>query len=133
VNSHQKSRGEIDGYIDTLTDAERDALGSASVALDIAGLAYRARTLRGLTQAEAAEASGLKQQAITRIEGGTINVTVRTLERYLSALGLSLALGIFDEDAGEIIDKITLNRSNNDVNTQLVSTAHHDHSAALKQ
>ena len=110
MNPRQTSRSDIDTYIETLSDVEREEVVAASVALDIAGLAFRARTLRNLTQAEAATESGLKQQSISRIEGGSVNVTVRALEKYLKTLRFSLALRILDEDTGEIVDDITLNR-----------------------
>jgi transcriptional regulator with XRE-family HTH domain len=132
MTDHQVRRNEIDAYISALSDAEREAVDSASVALDIAGLAYRARIVRGFTQTEAAHASGLKQQSISRIEGGTINITVRMLERYLRALGFSLSLSIFDENTGEVLDQTTLNRPNNGASTRTVVSADH-HNGALKR
>lgn len=132
MTDHQVRRNEIDAYISALSDAEREAVDSASVALDIAGLAYRARIVRGFTQTEAAHASGLKQQSISRIEGGTINITVRMLERYLRALGFSLSLSIFDENTGEVLDQTTLNRPNNGARTRTVVSSNH-HNGALKR
>ncbi|HVX30075.1 MAG TPA: helix-turn-helix transcriptional regulator [Nitrolancea sp.] len=133
MTERHTKRNEVNEYIASLTDAEREAIDSASVALDIAGLAYRARLARGFTQTEAAEASGLKQQAISRIEGGTINVTFRTLERYLRALGFSVRLSVCDENTGKIVDQITLNRPDDDMDAHLVSSAHHDHVGAYKR
>jgi DNA-binding XRE family transcriptional regulator len=132
MTDHQVRRNEIDAYISALSDAEREAVDSASVALDIAGLAYRARIVRGFTQTEAAHASGLKQQSISRIEGGTINITVRMLERYLRALGFSLSLSIFDENTGEVLDQTTLNRPNIGARTRTVVSSNH-HKGALKR
>lgn len=123
----------IDDYLDTLTETEREAVNAASVALDIAGLAYRARVTRGLTQTQAADVSGLKQQSISRIEGGTINVTVRMLERYLRALGFSLSMVICDEQTRGIIDQTTLNRSNDDADSHLAVSTRHHNNGALKR
>lgn len=110
MNHRRPLRNDIDAYLNTLTDVEREKVETASVALDIAGLAFRARTFRNLTQAEAAAESGLKQQSISRIEGGTVNVTIRTLEKYLQTLRFSLTLSISDVGSGEPVDQITLNR-----------------------
>ena len=49
-----------------------------------------ARRRAGLTQAELAEACGVKQPAISRIETGAVDPTVETLDRLLAACGESL-------------------------------------------
>ena len=53
-----------------------------------------ARKQAQLSQAEIAERSGLKQQAVSRLEKGyqDRSVTLPTLLRYVDALGLDLAL-----------------------------------------
>jgi len=58
------------------------------------GELLEARKKTNLTQKEIAEKSGLKQQAISRIEKGYQNrsVTLPTLLRYVDALGLNLSL-----------------------------------------
>jgi DNA-binding XRE family transcriptional regulator len=53
-----------------------------------------ARLQAQLTQSELSKRSGLKQQAISRLEKGSQDrsVTLPTLLRYVDALGLSLSL-----------------------------------------
>ncbi len=60
-------------------DDEKQATGELQVAF---GQSVRAaRTKAGLTQAELAERSGLRQDDISRIEAGQVNVTLRTMGR----------------------------------------------------
>ncbi len=51
-----------------------------------------ARSIRGVTQAELAEKSGLSQEAISRIERGNANPSVGTLEKIAEALDLDLTI-----------------------------------------
>lgn len=102
---------DLDAYETTLTDEQREEVAAASVALDVALLAEQARLHSRITQAEAARRSGLKQQAISRIENATVNVTLRTLERYLRRLGYALELALRYEATHETVERITLNRS----------------------
>lgn len=48
-----------------------------------------ARIRAGLTQEEAAAATGIDWRRWQRIENGTVNPTVRTLSRVATALGLT--------------------------------------------
>lgn len=50
------------------------------------------RERRGMTQAQLAEASGIDQGDISRIERGSINPTEKTLGRIAEALGTELRL-----------------------------------------
>ena len=93
----------------TLSEEEREEVAAASVALDLARLVYAARERRGLTQTEAAEQTGMKQQMISRLEGGTAQPTVKTVERYLRRLGFALDVSLIDEDCDEPIDRLVLN------------------------
>jgi transcriptional regulator with XRE-family HTH domain len=56
-----------------------------------------AREALGLTQEEAAEASGLKRSAIGNAERRGGGITVGTLTTYLSALGRRLQIVALDE------------------------------------
>jgi DNA-binding XRE family transcriptional regulator len=49
----------------------------------------KARTRRGLTQAQVAERLGVAQPAVARIESGK-NVSLKTLRRYADAVGCKL-------------------------------------------
>ncbi len=105
---------DIDEYIATLTDEERQELAHADAALDLAVLLYRLRTERALTQKDAADKAGLKQQAISRWERSHPNIQLSTLQRYLDALGYSLELVVRDARTGQIVDTMGLTPSTGD-------------------
>jgi transcriptional regulator with XRE-family HTH domain len=50
------------------------------------------RAARGLSQAETAQRSGLRQATLSRIETGTSKPTLDTLERLAQTLGAHLVL-----------------------------------------
>lgn len=52
-----------------------------------------AREKEGLTQKDLAEATGMKQNAISRIERGETNPTIGTLRRIADGLGKKLVIG----------------------------------------
>ena len=56
---------------------------------EIGGRVRAARESRGLTQEEAAHAAGIDYKRWQRLEQGTVNPTVKTLERAAQALGSS--------------------------------------------
>ena len=99
---------DLDPYIASLTAAEREELASAEAAIDLAVLLHRARERRGLSQAEAAARLGLAQQAVSRIERSHANVQVRTLQRYLGALGYALEITVREPDTGEVVGSVCL-------------------------
>ena len=107
--NHDHSRSRIDELFDGLPDIDPDELAQASTALDIARIIYLARDHRGLTQVEAAERSGLKQQAISRMEGGVLNVTIGTLERFLRKLEFAVEVRLVDDRSGQVVEHIVLN------------------------
>ena len=96
---------EIDDYIATFSDQERQEYVAAETALDLANILYQIRQEKGLTQRKAAELSGLKQQAISRLEKAASNIQLGTLQRYLSALGYSLELRVIDNHTGNVAGK----------------------------
>ena len=51
-----------------------------------------ARNQAGLTQKELSEATGLTQQAISRVETGSSGTTLHNLVRYLNGIGYELIL-----------------------------------------
>jgi len=52
----------------------------------------KARQERGISQKQLGELSGVKQSSIARLERGTINPTVATLQKILAPMGKTLAV-----------------------------------------
>jgi DNA-binding XRE family transcriptional regulator len=63
-------------------------------AFKIGTLLKRAREKSGLTQAEMARLLHTQKSAISRIENHAEDIRLSTLEKYVSALGLSLEVSI---------------------------------------
>lgn len=99
--STQADLDDISAYVAAFDDEERQELAAASAAIDIAILLYRAREHRGLSQAAAAEMSGLRQQAVSRFEHPNANPKLETVQAYLGALGYALELKAIDLQTGE--------------------------------
>lgn len=99
---------EIDDYIATFSDEERQEYAAAETALDLACILHHIRQEQGLTQHEAAERAGLKQQAISRLEKAASNIQLGTLQRYLGALGYSIEISVIDNRTGNVAGKTTL-------------------------
>lgn len=72
---------DINDYVSTFSEEERERLAVAEAELDLALLLHRARQERGLSQAAAARQAGLHQQAVSRIERPDANLTVETLRK----------------------------------------------------
>ena len=70
---------DIDAYVSTFDEAERNDLAAAEAAIDIAILLHRARERRGLSQSAAARVAGLQQQAISRFERPSANPQLETI------------------------------------------------------
>lgn len=96
-------RDDLNAYIATFDEQERQELAQAGAALDLAVLLHEVRAARGLTQKDAAERAGLQQQAVSRWERAHTNVQLGTLQRYLDALGYTLDLVIRDKETGEVV------------------------------
>jgi hypothetical protein len=101
---------EIDDYIATFSPEERKEYRTAETALDLASLLYSIRHTHGLTQRGAAERSGLKQQAISRLEQAASNMQLGTLQRYLGALGYHLEISVIDDRTGKVAGKTSFSR-----------------------
>lgn len=102
MNKNSKTYNEIDDYIATFSDEERQEYAVAETALDLACVLYQIRQEQGLTQREAAKRAGLQQQAISRMEQAATNIQLGTLRRYLDALGYSIQINVVDKQNGEI-------------------------------
>ena len=114
---------DLDLHEATLTPEEREEVAAASVALDLAGLVYVAREHLGLTQKEAAERTGVQQQMISRLEGGTAQPTFKTVERYLRKLGFAMSVSVVDQTSAQLIDQATLNDEGAEVPAEKPVTA----------
>jgi DNA-binding XRE family transcriptional regulator len=71
---------DIEEYEATFNEDEVRELEAANAAIDIAILLHWARTRRGLSQAQAAKMTGLKQQAISRLERPGANPRLASIE-----------------------------------------------------
>ena len=99
---------EINGYIAAFSEEDCQEYSAAEKALDLACILYHIRQEQGLTQRKAAERTGLKQQAISRLEKAASNIQLGTLQRYLSALGYSIEISVIDKRTGNVAGKTTL-------------------------
>ena len=106
-----KPYNEIDEYIATFSDEERQEYVVAETALDLATILYQIRQEQGLTQRQAAERSGLKQQAISRLEKVASNIQLGTLQRYLGALGYTIEISIIDTQTGNVAGKTSYSQA----------------------
>jgi HTH-type transcriptional regulator / antitoxin HipB len=101
---------EIDDYIATFSAEERKEYRVAETALNLASLLYHIRHSHGLTQRSAAERSGLKQQAISRLEQAASNMQLGTLQHYLGALGYHLEIRVIDDRTGTVAGKTSFSQ-----------------------
>jgi DNA-binding XRE family transcriptional regulator len=99
---------EIDDYIAAFSDEECQNYVAAEMALDLACMLYHIRQEEGLTQREAAERAGLKQQAISRLEKAASNMQLGTLQRYLGALEYRIEISVIDNRTGNVAGKTSL-------------------------
>ena len=110
MNETSKPYNEIDDYIAAFTEEEQQEYVAAAMALDLAGLLYQLRQKKGLTQRSVAERTGLKQQAISRLEKAASNTQLGTLQRYLGALGYRLEISVIDNRTGNVAGKASLSQ-----------------------
>lgn len=62
-------------------------------------------------QSQAAERAALQQQAVSRLEKAASNVQLRTLQRYLGALGYHLEISVIDNRTGNVAGKTSLSHA----------------------
>lgn len=114
MNEYGPTHNEIDDYITELTEIEREELATADAAIELAFLFHDAREARGLTQAEAARQTGLRQQAVSRFEQPGMKLAktkLETLRKYLTALGYKVGLSISDSISGVLVKEISFEPS----------------------
>lgn len=98
----------IDDYIAAQPlDVQRE-IAEAGEVLDIALLLRRARVRRGMTQAQAAEAAEMQQQAVSRFERAEANIGIETLGVYLNALGYEVDLRVREPKTGTIVGTLPI-------------------------
>jgi HTH-type transcriptional regulator/antitoxin HipB len=108
MSETSKLYNEIDDYIAAFSDEERQEYSAAETALDLACILYQIRQEQGLTQRQAEERAGLKQQAISRLEKAASNIQLGTLQRYLGALGYRIEISVIDNRTGNVAGKTML-------------------------
>ena len=94
ADSTDEDRDDLADYV-----AERDQREPGFAALVDAASARRQlldqlaaeRTRRGLSQTAVAARMGTSQSTVARLEGGDVNATMSTVERFAIALGLEIA------------------------------------------
>lgn len=79
---------QYDAVLCTLVAAERARVDVAAVLIDIGRRVAELRAAKGLTQAQFAEVLGVDVTHLQKIEGGRLNVTVRTMVTLAAALEL---------------------------------------------
>lgn len=72
--------------------AVRQLLQEVELERTLAHELLKARVAKGLTQTELADAAGISQVIVARLESGTANPTVNTVARVASVLGKELKL-----------------------------------------
>lgn len=113
MSENVKPYNEVDEYIATFSQEEQQEYAVAEIALDLACMLYHVRQEQGLTQKEAAERAGLKQQTVSRLEKAASNIQLGTLQRYLGALGYSIEVNVIDNSTGNIAGKASLSHAQN--------------------
>lgn len=91
---------DIGAYIASLDPERQQRIADAGEAIEIAVLLHRARTARGLTQTEAADLAGMKQQAVSRLEQIAGTPRLDRVAAYLAALGYDLEIRAIDRETG---------------------------------
>lgn len=76
-----------------------------AVLFDVGRRVAELRATRGITQEKLAEASGIDVKDVQKIEGGKLNVTVRTLVALASALELQSVGELFAEPTSREVRK----------------------------
>lgn len=102
-----RSRG-IRDYVAAQTPEVQHEIAEAGEILDIALLLRRARVRRGMTQAQAAEAAEMQQQAVSRFERAEANTGIETLGAYLNALGYEVDLRVREPKTGTVIGTLPI-------------------------
>ena len=87
-------RRELDEVIELVeNEVSPKPVSAARVAL---AKLRNARQQRGLTLEQLAKATGMTKTNLSRLETGSENVTVKTLERYAEGLGAKLQISVLE-------------------------------------
>lgn len=99
---------EIDEYIATLTDEERQDILLADTALDIISLLHQAQQSRDHHQVNTSILPGLRRQLMGWLEYSASRAELDALQRYLGALGYSVDIALRDVQTGATVGQIAL-------------------------
>lgn len=102
MNERTRSEeGAFMDWLDDVVDADPEARLAAreeEVQLHLARALRLARESVGMTQATVAEASGLRQSMVSRLEKADHNPTLQTVLKYLNAVGAELVVSLLVGD-----------------------------------
>jgi len=70
----------------------REAWEASEAEYKVRKAIIEARAANGMTQAELAQAAGMNQRAVSRIETGNTNTTIKTLDKLAKGMGRSLEI-----------------------------------------
>lgn len=76
---------------DERSDSGADAASGDLLLIRLGERIRAARTAAGMSQQDVADASGMKQGFVWRIEAGRQNLTVRNLDRMATAVGTTMS------------------------------------------
>lgn len=90
-------RDDLLGWLEESVQNDPEARRAAAeeeVHLHLARALRKARLAAGMTQSQVAEAAGLRQSAVSRLESPNHNPTIASVVRYLTAVRGELALSV---------------------------------------
>ena len=99
---------DINDYIATMTQEERDGLIVAQAALDLATLLDRARMRHDSTSDAPDKAPNLGTSAYEAIERAGVAQPLRAFRRYLRVLGYEMELNVVDAESGAPAIRVVL-------------------------
>ena len=102
---------EIDDYIAAFSDEERQAYAAAERALDLATMLYCISPEQEPRQQQVTARTGIKQQALSRLEKAVSTMQLGALQRYLGALGYRIEISVIDNRTGNVAGKTSLSHT----------------------
>lgn len=87
-------------------DVDELAIANADSYIELTAQLYAIRKRRGLSQKQVAQAMGTSAPAVSRLESGHGNPTIRTLQDYAEAIGAHLSfVAVPEHNTGEWQDQ----------------------------
>lgn len=107
MNRQDRKKSDVREWLDAQYAKEpglREEVEELLAEMEIEQGLVALREARGVSQRQLAAVSGLKQPAIARLEaGGAKNAEIRTLARYVAALGGRLRIDVLPRRGGRIL------------------------------